>query len=65
MFENCGSSFAAEQFVDIKLGAKDFLTLTSLYQQKKRATGTNKKIQTGGSNEKIRLFTGKRSSVFL
>ena len=22
MFENCGSCFAAEQFVDIKLGAK-------------------------------------------
>ena len=29
MLENCGSCFAAEQFVDIKLGAKYFLTLTS------------------------------------
>ena len=29
MFENCGSCFAAEQFVDIKLGAKCLLTLTS------------------------------------
>ena len=29
MFENCGSCFAAEQFVDIKLGAKSLLTLTS------------------------------------
>ena len=31
MFENCGSCFAAEQFVDIKLGAKYLLTLTSYY----------------------------------
>ena len=31
MFENCESCFAAEQFVDIKLGAKYLLTLTSLY----------------------------------
>ena len=29
MFENCGSCFAAEQFVDIKLGTKCLLTLTS------------------------------------
>ena len=32
MFENCGSCFAAEQFVDIKLGAKCLLTLTSFYE---------------------------------
>ena len=31
MFENCGSCFAAEQFVDIKLGAKCLLTLTSYF----------------------------------
>ena len=31
MFENCESCFAAEQFADIKLGAKYLLTLTSLY----------------------------------
>ena len=29
MFENCGSCYAAEQFVDIKLGAKYLLPLTS------------------------------------
>ena len=33
MFENCGSCFAAEQFVDIKLGAKYLLTLTSFISQ--------------------------------
>lgn len=27
--ENCGNCFAAEQFVDVKLGVKDLLTLTS------------------------------------
>ena len=27
--EDCGSCFAVEQFVDIKLGAKDLLPLTS------------------------------------
>lgn len=30
MFENYGCCFAAEQFVDIKLGTKYFLTLTAL-----------------------------------
>ena len=29
MFETCGSCIAAEQFVDIKLGAKYLLILTS------------------------------------
>ena len=38
MFENCGScfaaeQFAAEQFADIKLGAKYLLTLTSFISQ--------------------------------
>ena len=28
--KNCGSCFAAEQFVDIELGAKELLPLTSL-----------------------------------
>ena len=31
MFENCGSCFAAEQLVDIKLGSKGILPLTLLY----------------------------------
>lgn len=31
-YENCGSCFAAKQFVDIKLGAKCLLTLTSFYK---------------------------------
>ena len=34
MFENCGSCFAAEQFVDIRLGAKYLLTLTSYYYER-------------------------------
>ena len=32
--ENCGSCFAAEQFVDIRLGAKYLLTLTSYYYER-------------------------------
>ena len=32
LYENCGSCFAAKQFVDIKLGAKCLLTLTSFYK---------------------------------
>ena len=35
--ENCGSCEAAEQFVDIKLGAKYLLTLTSFYYDNSRA----------------------------
>jgi hypothetical protein len=31
IYENCGSCFAAEQFVDIKSGVKYLLTLTSIY----------------------------------
>ena len=34
MFENCGSYFAAKQFVDIRLGAKYLLTLTSYYYER-------------------------------
>ena len=34
MFENCGSCFAAEQFGDIRLGAKYLLTLTSYYYER-------------------------------
>ena len=33
-YENCGSCFAAEQFVDIRLGAKYLLTLTSYYYER-------------------------------
>ena len=41
MLENCGSCFAAEQFVDIKLGAKCLLTLTSEHIVKKEVCERN------------------------
>lgn len=31
IYENCGSCFATEQFVDIKLETKYLLTLTLIY----------------------------------
>ena len=41
MFENCGSCLAAEQFVDIKLGTKDLLILTSYYLLNELKTSSN------------------------
>ena len=48
MFENCGSSSAAEQFVDIKLGAKYFLPLTSYKEREIFMTHNKKRMLSYG-----------------
>ena len=52
MFENCGSCEAAEQFVDIKLGAKYLLTLTSNYDR-----AEERKLLCSGVIYKISFYT--------
>ena len=65
MFENCGSCFAAEQFVDIKLGSKYLLTLTSFYNiitkpsAVKHAKGTKKLLLTDNKKGPDNLYLYK------